>query len=40
LLEKAAYEIGSEMNNRLDWQARPLRGILYEIGAIDSGKRE
>jgi maltose alpha-D-glucosyltransferase / alpha-amylase len=28
LIEKAIYEIGYEMNNRPDWTAIPVRGIL------------
>jgi maltose alpha-D-glucosyltransferase/alpha-amylase len=28
LLEKAIYEIGYEVNNRPDWTAIPIRGIL------------
>ncbi|MEZ4522983.1 MAG: hypothetical protein R3A46_15300 [Thermomicrobiales bacterium] len=28
LIEKAVYEIGYEMNNRPDWTAIPVRGIL------------
>jgi maltose alpha-D-glucosyltransferase/alpha-amylase len=27
LLEKAAYELGYELNNRPDWVRLPLRGI-------------
>jgi maltose alpha-D-glucosyltransferase / alpha-amylase len=28
LLEKAAYELGYELNNRPDWVSVPLEGIL------------
>jgi maltose alpha-D-glucosyltransferase/alpha-amylase len=31
LLEKAVYEIGYELNNRPDWVAVPLRGVLSLI---------
>jgi len=32
LLEKAAYELGYELNNRPDWVSVPLEGILEIIG--------
>ena len=35
LLEKSIYEIGYEIDNRPDWLAIPLKGILYEMGAIN-----
>ncbi len=33
LLEKAAYELGYELNNRPDWVRIPLQGILQLLGA-------
>jgi maltose alpha-D-glucosyltransferase / alpha-amylase len=33
LLEKALYELGYELNNRPDWVAVPIRGILDLLGA-------
>lgn len=36
VLEKALYELRYELNNRLDWLAIPLRGILELIQ--ESGK--
>jgi maltose alpha-D-glucosyltransferase / alpha-amylase len=33
LLEKAAYELGYELNSRPDWVRIPLRGILQLLGA-------
>jgi maltose alpha-D-glucosyltransferase/alpha-amylase len=32
LLEKAVYEVAYELNNRPDWVAIPLRGILHLLG--------
>jgi maltose alpha-D-glucosyltransferase/alpha-amylase len=32
LLEKALYELGYELNNRPDWVAVPLRGIIDLLG--------
>jgi maltose alpha-D-glucosyltransferase/alpha-amylase len=32
LLEKALYELGSELEGRLDWVRIPLRGILELVG--------
>ncbi len=32
LLEKACYELNYELNNRLDWVAIPIRGILQLVG--------
>jgi predicted trehalose synthase len=33
LLDKAAYEIGYELNNRPDWVHVPLEGMLQLLGA-------
>lgn len=32
IIEKAAYEVGYEMNMRPAWLKIPLRGLLYEVG--------
>lgn len=40
LLEKAIYEIGYEMDHRPDWLSIALKGLLYEVGAIDNDKKE
>ena len=40
LLEKAVYEVGYEMGNRPDWLPVALKGLLFEVGAIDDEKEE
>jgi len=40
LLEKSVYEIGYEINNRPDWLAIPIKGILYQLGVILNDKNE
>lgn len=40
LLEKAVYEVGYEMGNRPDWLPVALKGLLFEVGAIDNEKEE
>jgi len=42
LLEKAFYELGYELNNRLDWVRIPLQGIRQLMGAVKrrSGSKE
>ncbi len=36
LLEKAVYELGYELNNRPDWVAIPLEGILQTLKSLNS----
>jgi len=38
LLEKAVYEVWYEMENRPDWLAIPLKGVLFEVNRINSEK--
>ena len=40
LLEKVTYEIRYEMDNRPDWLAIPLKGLLFEVKKINSEKEE
>ena len=35
LVEKAVYELGYELNNRPDWVAIPLQGILQTVQAAE-----
>ena len=40
LIEKAVYELGSELNDRLDWVNIPLRGIRYLMKRYVQAKEE